>query len=101
MSLTSYFSVVGDQTIQDPHALGARQTSIHVLLELVNAGILRFRGKRKEKGGMGPPVDPLFLTLPGLAERCYRVLYQLCIHREHLTSQHAIFALERISLPTK
>ena len=71
---------VGDQTIQDPHTLGARQTSIHVLLELVNAGIPRFRGKRKEKGEMGPPVDPLFLTLPGLAERCYRVLYQLCIH---------------------
>ena len=71
---------VGDQTIQDPHALGARQTSIHILLELVNAGIPRFRGKRKEKGEMGPPVDPLFLTLPGLAERCYRILYQLCIH---------------------
>ena len=71
---------VGDQTIQDPHALGARQTSIHVLLELVNAGIPRLRGKRKEKGEMGPPVDPLFITLPGLAERCYRVLYQLCIH---------------------
>jgi nuclear pore complex protein Nup205 len=29
---------------------------------------------------MGPPVDPLFLTLPGLAKRCYQVLYQLCIH---------------------
>jgi Nuclear pore complex scaffold, nucleoporins 186/192/205 len=38
---------VGNQTIQDPHALGARQTSIHVLLELVNAGIPRLRGKRK------------------------------------------------------
>ena len=35
---------VGDQTIQDPHALGAHQTSIHILLELVNAGIPRFRG---------------------------------------------------------
>jgi nuclear pore complex protein Nup205 len=71
---------VGDQTIQDLHALGARQTSIHILLELVNAGIPRLRGKRKEKGEMGPPVDPLFFTLPGLSERCYRVLYQLCIH---------------------
>ena len=74
------FGGVGDQTIQDPHALGARQTSIHILLELVNAGVPRLRGKRKEKGEMGHPVDPLFLTLPGLAERCYRVLYQLCIH---------------------
>ena len=71
---------VGDQTIQDPHALGARQTSIHILLELVNAGVPRLRGKQKEKEEVGPPVDPLFITLPGLAERCYRVLYQLCIH---------------------
>ena len=71
---------VGDQTIQDPHALGARQTSIHILLELVNVGVPRLKGKRKEKDKMGPPVDPLFVTLPGLAERCYRVLYQLCIH---------------------
>ena len=71
---------VGDQTIQDPHALGARQTSIHILLELVNAGIPRLRGKRKEKDEVGLSVDPLFITLPGLAERCYRVLYQLCIH---------------------
>ena len=70
---------VGDQTIQDPHALGARQTSIHILLELVNAGIPRLRGKQKERDEVAS-VDPLFITLPGLAERCYRVLYQLCIH---------------------
>jgi nuclear pore complex protein Nup205 len=73
---------VGDQTRQDPHALGARKTSIHILLVpvLVNTGIPRLRGKQKEKGKIEPPVDPLFITLPGLAERCYRVFYQLCIH---------------------
>ena len=53
---------------------------VYILLELVSAGILRLRGKRKERGEIGPPVDPLFLTLPGLAECCYRVLYQICIH---------------------
>jgi nuclear pore complex protein Nup205 len=31
-------------------------------------------------GEIGPPVDLLFLTLPGLPERCYLVLYQLCMH---------------------
>ncbi|KAF9054278.1 nucleoporin Nup186/Nup192/Nup205 [Panaeolus papilionaceus] len=69
----------GEYTIQDPHALGAQQTSIHVLLELINAGVPRVKGKRKEK----TPTDstePLFLTLPDIAERMYRVVYQLCIH---------------------
>ncbi|KAF8878281.1 nucleoporin Nup186/Nup192/Nup205 [Gymnopilus junonius] len=68
----------GESTIQDPRALGAKQTSIHVLLELVNAGVPRIRGKRKEREVI--QVQPLFATLPGLAERCYRVIYQLCVH---------------------
>ncbi|PPQ63451.1 hypothetical protein CVT24_004983 [Panaeolus cyanescens] len=68
----------GEYTIQDPHALGAQQTSIHVLLELMNAGVPRVKGKNKEKVAEG--TEPLFLTLPDIAERMYRVVYQLCIH---------------------
>ncbi|KAJ3509906.1 hypothetical protein NLJ89_g4967 [Agrocybe chaxingu] len=67
-----------DQTIQDPHALGARQTSIHVLLDLVNTGVSRLKSKRKEQEYS--QVEPLFITMPVLAERCYRVVYQLCVH---------------------
>jgi nuclear pore complex protein Nup205 len=66
---------VGNQTNQDPHAFGARQTSIHILPELVNPCIPRLRGKQKE---IGPSVDSLFLTLHGLAGHCYRVPY-ICI----------------------
>ncbi|KAJ7584798.1 nucleoporin Nup186/Nup192/Nup205 [Mycena floridula] len=65
-------SATSIQQIQDPHALGGRQTSIHVLLELLNTGIPR-RGKTEHD-------SPLFVTLPGLGEKCYRVIYQLCAH---------------------
>ncbi|CAA7262620.1 unnamed protein product [Cyclocybe aegerita] len=67
-----------DQIIQDPHALGSRQTSIHVLLDLINTGVPRLKSKRKEKEYS--QVEPLFMSMPVLAERCYRVIYQLCIH---------------------
>ena len=49
-------------SIQDPHALRARQTSIRILLELVKAGTPQLRGKQIEEGEMGPPLDPLFLS---------------------------------------
>ena len=70
----------GEYVIQDPHALGARRTSIHVLLELLNAGVPRLKGKSKDHRTQPIPVTPLFSRSPGLAERCYRVIYQLCIH---------------------
>jgi len=74
----SHFLLFGAaQTIQDPHALGAQQTSIHILLDLVNTGVPRLKGKRKEKA---LHEDPLFITLPSLAERCYKAIYQLCTH---------------------
>lgn len=69
-----------DQIIQDPHALGARQTSMHILIDLINREMPRLRGKRNEKDGATDLAVPLFNALPELAERCYRVIYQLCIH---------------------
>ena len=97
---------IGDQTIQDPYALRARQTSIHILLELINAGIPRFKRKWKEKVEMGPLVELLFLTLPGLAERCYQVLYQLCIYLRtsdfttcYLRTQEDFFACQIAKVP--
>jgi nuclear pore complex protein Nup205 len=75
MPCTSHFLVVRLGTIKDPHVFGARQTSIYILLELVqvNTGTPRLRGKGKEKGEIQPPLDPLFLT-PWPAECCYRPL---------------------------
>jgi len=70
-----------EQQIQDPHALGARQSCIHVLLELLNAGVPRLKGKGKDRDHHHvSQTAPLFVSLPGLADRCYRVIYQLCVH---------------------
>ncbi|PPQ71980.1 hypothetical protein CVT26_007136 [Gymnopilus dilepis] len=98
-------STGGEPTIQDPHALGAKQTSIHVLLDLVSAGVPRLRGKRKDKEVVH--VDPLFVTLPGLAERCYRVIYQLCVHprtcsfvTRYLRTREDFFARQIAKVPS-
>ena len=97
----------GEQTIQDPHALGAQQTSIHILLDLVNAGVPRLRGKRKEREPNISQASPLFITLPGLAERCYRVIHQLCMHprtseftARYLRTREDFFARQVAKVPS-
>ncbi|KAG5650971.1 hypothetical protein H0H81_010360 [Sphagnurus paluster] len=95
-----------DQQIQDPHALGARRTSIHVLLDLVNAGVPRIKGKGKEREQ--DHSTPLFLALPGLAEKCYRVIYQLCTHPKtsdfttrYLRTREDFFARQLAKIPSQ
>jgi nuclear pore complex protein Nup205 len=93
-----------EQEIQDPHALGARQTSIHVLLDLVNTGVPRLKGKDHHI----PRATPLFLSLPGLAERCYRVIFQLCTHprtsdftTRYLRTREDFFARQLACIPAQ
>ncbi|KAF5345807.1 hypothetical protein D9756_010889 [Leucocoprinus leucothites] len=79
-NIAHYFlfgGTVKEQRIQDPHALGAHHTTLHALLRLLNAGIPRLKGKNKEEGR---DATPLLVSLPGLAERCYRVIQNLCVH---------------------
>ena len=90
--------------IQDPHALGARKTSVHVLLDLVNTGVPRLKGKDH----LVPRATPLFLSLPGLAERCYRVISQLCVHprtsdftTRYLRTREDFFARQLACLPAQ
>ncbi|KAF8188670.1 nucleoporin Nup186/Nup192/Nup205 [Pholiota molesta] len=97
----------GEQTIQDPHALGARQTSIHILIDLVSRGVPRLRGKRKERDGAAEHAVPLFNALPELAERCYRVIYQLCVHSRtseftcrYLRTREDFFARQLARIPS-
>lgn len=71
---------LGEQTVQDPQALGAKYTSIHAILDLINAGVPRLRGKTRTYENHTPQSVPLFVAKPELAERCYRVVYQLCMH---------------------
>lgn len=75
------FGGTKNEQVQDPHALGARRTGIHVILDSLNAGVPRLRGKGGEHDReYSSRTTPLFIILPGLAERFYRVVYQLCTH---------------------
>ncbi|TRM60040.1 nucleoporin Nup186/Nup192/Nup205 [Schizophyllum amplum] len=80
--------------VEDAHALGAQTTCFHVILELVSDAIPKVADKGKAPAAIEymPSVDdatkapqltgtPLFMALPGLAEKCYRVLLNLCQHQ--------------------
>ncbi|KAJ7145837.1 nucleoporin Nup186/Nup192/Nup205 [Mycena epipterygia] len=93
-----------EHVIQDPHALGARRTCIHVILDLVNIGVLRLDAQDDS----GPDSDPLFITLPGLAELFYRTLYQLCTHSRtseftmrYLRTREDFFARQLAAIPSQ
>ncbi|TFK37612.1 nucleoporin Nup186/Nup192/Nup205 [Crucibulum laeve] len=98
-----------EHQIQDPHALGGSYATIHALLELVNAGVPRLKGKQKEREEhRDVHVQPLFMRLPELAERCYRVIHQLCIHprtsdftTRYLRTRDDFFARHLKSIPSQ
>ncbi|CCM02106.1 uncharacterized protein FIBRA_04183 [Fibroporia radiculosa] len=96
-----------EDQIQDPHALGARRSCMHTILDLLNAGIPRLKGKGPARKH---PVsgDPLFAILPALAERCYHVVYQLCKHprtsefvMRYLRTREDFFARHLSAVPFK
>ncbi|TDL27118.1 hypothetical protein BD410DRAFT_714859 [Rickenella mellea] len=63
------------EQIQDPRALGARVFCLHVVLQLVNIGVPTLSGRPNSA-----QIAPFFASQPVLAERLYRLLYQLCVH---------------------
>ncbi|KAH9929472.1 nucleoporin Nup186/Nup192/Nup205 [Fomitopsis serialis] len=71
--------------IQDPHALGARRSCIHSILDLLNSGVPRMKGKGRERRQPASG-DALFAVLPALAERCYHVMYELYFFARHLAA---------------
>ncbi|TFK69765.1 hypothetical protein BDN72DRAFT_959281 [Pluteus cervinus] len=92
--------------IQDPLALGARRTSVHVIIHLVSIGISRLKGKGKAHERHLQDMEPLFASQPGLAEKCYRVLYQLCMHPQtsdpttrYLRTREDFFARQLNAMP--
>ncbi|KAF8622638.1 hypothetical protein AX15_006886 [Amanita polypyramis BW_CC] len=96
-----------EQQMQDPHALGARRTTVHAILDLVNSGVPLLKTKGKERDRHYRQATPLFITLPGLAERCYRVIHQLCVHPKtsdfttrYLRTREDFFARQLASVPT-
>lgn len=94
-----------DQQIKDPHALGSRRSCIHSILDLLNSGIPKLKGKGR---WVDPQLVPLFVVLPGLAERCYRVIQQLCEHPKtaefsmrYLRTRENFFARHLKAIPFK
>ncbi|KAF5361405.1 hypothetical protein D9758_006258 [Tetrapyrgos nigripes] len=95
-----------EQGIQDPHALGARRACIHVILDLLNVGVPRLKTKGKERYHDTQSL-PIFATLPLLAERCYRVIYKLCVHprtsaftMRYLRTREDFFARHLAAVPS-
>ncbi|OBZ74918.1 hypothetical protein A0H81_05368, partial [Grifola frondosa] len=106
----SHFLLFGgarpEDQIQDPHALGARRSCVHAILDLLNTGVPRLKGKESRR--QAPLTAPLFVTLPALAERCYHVLYQLCQHprtseftMRYLRTREDFFARHLAAVPFK
>ncbi|KAK0463078.1 nucleoporin Nup186/Nup192/Nup205, partial [Desarmillaria tabescens] len=96
-----------DQQIQDPHALGAQKTCVHVILDLLNAGVPRLKGKGKDRD-LAPFATPMFIRLPALAERCYRIIYQLSADQStaeftmrYLRTREDFFARHLAAVPSQ
>ncbi|KAL1938972.1 hypothetical protein VTO73DRAFT_11125 [Trametes versicolor] len=95
-----------DKQIQDPHALGARRSCVHSILDLVNFGVARLKGKEsRRRHALG---EPLFVSLPAFAERCYHVIFQLCQHprtseptMRYLRTREDFFARHLAAIPFK
>ena len=66
--------------IQDPHALGSRENSLHVILNLLSTGVPRLNVKEERKRRRLIKSVPLFQSQPVLAEKLYKLLLQLCEH---------------------
>lgn len=97
-----------EQPIQDPHALGAHKHCIHVILDMLNVGVPRVKSKSEQERELALQIDPLFISLPALAERFYRVIHQLCVHprtsdftMRYLRTREDFFARHLAVIPSK
>ncbi|KAI6135337.1 nucleoporin Nup186/Nup192/Nup205 [Pisolithus thermaeus] len=95
--------------IQDPHALGAHRTCSHVILDLVNVGVPPVGGRGRDRERMIlAPTDPLFTVLPALAEKCYWIVHNLCVHprtsdptMRYLRTREDFFVRHLAAIPSK
>ena len=93
--------------IQDPHALGAHRSCAHVILDLVNVGVpaVREKGKYRERR---TTMEPLFTVLPALADKCYCIIHNMCVHprtsdamMRYLRTREDFFVRHLAAIPSK
>ncbi|KAG9073412.1 hypothetical protein FS749_015253, partial [Ceratobasidium sp. UAMH 11750] len=94
-------------TIQDPRAAGGRESCLHVVLGLLGEGIPRLdrKSRRQSHHDQHPP---LFERHPVLAEKCYRLVHQLCKHAltfgttiRYLRTHEDFFARQLAAIPMR
>lgn len=66
-----------EMSLQDPHAAEGRRSCFHAIADMVNMGVPRLdvsRNKRRQTLKR----TPMYARSPILAEKCYKLLHQLC-----------------------
>lgn len=63
--------------VQDPQAGGARLSCLHIVFELLSQGAPRVTAEADDEM---LEAESLLMRNPGLAEKCARLVYQLCSH---------------------
>ena len=66
-----------EMSLQDPHAAEGRRSCFHAIADMVNMGVPRLdisRNKRRQ----ALQRTPMYARSPILAEKCYKLLHQLC-----------------------
>jgi nuclear pore complex protein Nup205 len=100
-----------EMTIQDPSAINSTRSCFHVMTEMLSDGIpfldaAQRRREEKERGNLYGTV--LYLKAPLLAEKCHKLLYQLCSHEltskpasRYLRTREDYFARNLAALPVR
>lgn len=88
----------GADAIQDPRALGAKKAGVHVLLDMLGAGVGKGRRGR----------EMLLVSQPEIAEKMYTIILNLCTHHRtsdattrYLRTHEDFFARQLSALPPR
>lgn len=66
-----------EMSLQDPHATDGRRSCFHAIADMVNIGVPRLDVSRKKRR-QALKRTPMYARSPILAEKCYKLLHQLC-----------------------
>lgn len=66
-----------EMSLQDPHAAQGRRSCFHAIADIVNMGVPRLDVSRSQRR-QALKRTPMYARSPILAEKCYKLLHQLC-----------------------